>query len=99
LYAGFGIPILEAMQRGISIACSNAASIPEVTGEAALMFNSLAEDEIAKSIEILMKSPGVRHELICKGYANVTKYSWISTAEKTLEIYNNAIQKGRFTGG
>ena len=63
-----------------------------------MRFNPLSEEEIAKSIEMLTENPGLRQELICKGYANVTKFSWISTAEKTLEIYKSAIQKGRVTG-
>ncbi len=47
LYEGFGLPVLEAMARGVPVACSDASSLPEVAGDAALLFDPRDERAIA----------------------------------------------------
>lgn len=91
LYEGFGIPVLEAMAAGTSVACSNAASLPEVAGDAALLFDPLKVDEIAMTIRRLINEPDLRAALVRKGYQNVARFSWKTTAEKTLRVYKTLI--------
>jgi len=86
LYEGFGIPVLEAMAAGVPVVCSNAASLPEVAVEAALLFDPLAVDELAVTIRRLIDDPNLRAELVRMGYKNVSRFSWETTAEKTLQV-------------
>ncbi|MBE3145219.1 MAG: glycosyltransferase family 4 protein [Planctomycetes bacterium] len=98
LYEGFGIPVLEAMAAGVPVACSNAASLPEVAGEAALLFDPLAVDEIAMTIRRLINEPNLRAELVRIGYQNVARFSWKTTAEKTLQVYETLIHSKKYAG-
>lgn len=67
LYEGFGIPLLEAMQAGIPVACSHVTSLPEIGGDAVLYFNPQSAHEISRAIEALEFNDLLRNELIQKG--------------------------------
>lgn len=67
LYEGFGMPIMEAMNAGIPVACSNTASLPEIAGEAALLFNPLDPDEMAAALLRLGTDEALRAALIDAG--------------------------------
>lgn len=90
-YEGFGLPVLEAQQAGVPVLCSNAASLPEVAGEAAVYFDPLSVDEIAKGIGQAANDSGLREKLKQKGQENVGRFSWETTARKTLEVYEKAL--------
>ncbi len=69
LAEGFGIPVLEAMQRSVPVACSGTSSLPEVAGDAALLFDPLDEGAIANAIAELMGDGGLRERLARRGGA------------------------------
>src|SRR5207344_3119255 len=63
LYEGFGLPVLEAMARGVPVACSNSSSLPEVAGDAALLFDPRDVGEIASAMERLLDEPQLAERL------------------------------------
>ena len=92
---GFGLPILEAMACGTPVAASNAASIPEVAGDAALLFDPTDISDIASSIETLWNNQQLRRELVERGYKRCAELTWKRSAEKTLEVYREAKEVGK----
>jgi glycosyltransferase involved in cell wall biosynthesis len=95
LMEGFGLPILEAMQRSVPVACSNVSSLPEVAGSAALYFNPFSVEEIARAIERLIRDRGLADELVRRGLERCRLFTWEETARRTLAIYRQAIAGSR----
>jgi len=91
LCEGFGLPPLEAMARGVPIACSNAACLPEILGEAAIYFNPLDIDDMAEKMRSILSNDEIKKELVRRGFEQVKKYSWEKMARETLKIYKNVL--------
>lgn len=83
-YEGFGLPPLEAMSCGCPTVVSNAASMPEVCGDASLYFNPSNDDEIAAAIEKAVAHP---QRLIEMGLERVKQFNWKETAERHMRIF------------
>jgi glycosyltransferase involved in cell wall biosynthesis len=91
LYEGFGLPVLEAMARGVPVACSNASSLPEVAGGAALLFDPREESAIADAIRRLLCDDALRERLRRLGLEQASRFTWQRTARLTLESYARAL--------
>jgi glycosyltransferase involved in cell wall biosynthesis len=91
LYEGFGLPVLEAMARGVPAACSDASSLPEVAGDAALLFDPHDETAIAEALRRLLDDDALREQLCARGLARVTEFTWERTARLTLASYRRAL--------
>ncbi len=87
LYEGFGLPPLEAMERGVAVICSNSTCLPEILGDGAFFVDTKKELEISEAILKITSDESLRETLISKGYRQVEKYSWEKMARETLEIY------------
>jgi glycosyltransferase involved in cell wall biosynthesis len=91
LAEGFGLPVLEAMARGLPVACSNATSLPEVGGEAALYFDPLDVPAMTGAIERLLVDDELRRQLAAAGRRQAARFTWQKTAEGTLRSYERAL--------
>ncbi|MCM8819713.1 MAG: glycosyltransferase family 4 protein [Candidatus Omnitrophica bacterium] len=89
LFEGFGIPPLEAMACGCPCVVSNVASLPEVCGDAAYYVNPYDVKDIADGIEKVLTDENLRDDLIKKGFENVKRFSWESSARKIIEIIDS----------
>jgi glycosyltransferase involved in cell wall biosynthesis len=87
---GFGIPVLEAMRRGVPVACSNASALPEVAGDAALYFDPYSVRGIAEALGELIGDPLVGERLAALGRERERGFTWEQTASATLESYARA---------
>lgn len=90
-YEGFGLPVIEAQNRGVPVICSNAASLPEVAGQGALLFAPDDEECLVSHMTQVALSDNLRRELVSRGRENVIRYSWLRTAEETLRVYHLAL--------
>jgi glycosyltransferase involved in cell wall biosynthesis len=97
LYEGFGLPVLEAMTRGVPVACSNRGALAEVADDAALTFDPERPRDIAAAVDRLLFDPGERERLSRAGAVNAARYSWAETARKTLITYESALTYSRST--
>jgi len=84
LYEGFGQPPLEAMACGCPVACSNAASLPEVVGDAARLFDPGSREEIVDAIEDVLANAD---EWRRRGIERAAGFSWDETARLHEEVY------------
>jgi glycosyltransferase involved in cell wall biosynthesis len=86
-FEGFGLPPLEAMQCGAPVIAGNRTSLPEVIGEAGLLFDPFEREALAAAIGRLIDDRGLRDELRSRGLERARLFSWRETARLTLEVY------------
>ena len=93
VYEGFGIPPLEAMTWGCPVVCANAASLPEVVGDAAELVDPMDESSIANGILRVLTDHEYAQQLIEKGRAQARKFSWDRSAEQLFAVCKEVLEK------
>lgn len=91
LYEGFGLPPLEAMACGTPVIASKATAMPEVIGDAGLMFEPAEPEDIARAIMKIHADRQLRDSLAARGLERAKSFTWRKTAEKTLELYRKLL--------
>jgi glycosyltransferase involved in cell wall biosynthesis len=89
LYEGFGFPVAQAMAAGAPVITSNVSSLPEITGDAALLIDPRSVAEIRDALERLLLSPDLRTQLSARGRERARRYRWEDCASQTLAFFRN----------
>jgi glycosyltransferase involved in cell wall biosynthesis len=90
LYEGFGLPVLEAMACGTPVIASDAASLPEVGGKAAVLVPALDTDRLAREMERVLNDPTLHTEMRAAGRIQASRFSWRWLADQTAASYRRA---------
>ena len=88
-YEGFGLPLVEAMQCGLPIVASSRAAIPEIVGDAGLIFDLEARDGFRTHLCTLLENDRMREALASKARARAGAFNWRETALRTLSVYES----------
>ena len=91
LYEGFGLPVLEAMGCGCPVICSNASSLPEVAGEAAVLVDPRRTDQLTQELTRVLESAELQLSLRERALARSKEFVWERTAKQTVAVYERAV--------
>jgi glycosyltransferase involved in cell wall biosynthesis len=86
-YEGFGFPPVEAMAAGCPVACARAGSLPEVVGDAALLFDPEDVDDIAGALDRVVADDGLRSRLVDAGTARAAQFTWERAGQEAVDGY------------
>jgi glycosyltransferase involved in cell wall biosynthesis len=88
---GFGMPVLDAMARGVPVLTSNVSAMPEIAGEAALLVNPLEVESIADGLRRLTESQALRDTYASAGIARANEFTWEKSVEATWTVYQELL--------
>ncbi len=92
VYEGFGLPVLEAMACGCPVVCSNAGSLPEVAGNAALLADPHDHEGLARAVDTALHDSQARERMVRQGLDRAAGFTWQAAAEQTLAVMRQAVE-------
>jgi glycosyltransferase involved in cell wall biosynthesis len=93
LYEGFGLPVLEAMACGCPVVASRSSAIPEVVGDAGLLFDPMNVEEMAGNIQMVLDDLGLRQKMARQGLDRAQLFSWEGAARKVMGLYRSLLEQ------
>ena len=94
LQEGFGFPALEAMSLGTPVVASNTSCLPEVLGDGALLIDPTDVKGLMAAADAVLTRPELRQDLVAKGRARASRYTWERCADLTIDVYREALAAG-----
>ncbi len=91
IYEGFGLPVLEAMASGTPVITSRTSSLPELTGQAAVLIDPFNVIDISEALGQVLNSRPLQQKLKDRGLLRAKELSWQKTAQQTLEVFKNSV--------
>jgi alpha-1,3-rhamnosyl/mannosyltransferase len=91
LYEGFGLPVLEAMQSGVPVVCSDRASLPEVAGEAALLVNPDDMESMTQAFLTVLGDESEIYKLVERAKVQANRFDWGCCVSDTIEFYRELL--------
>lgn len=91
LYEGFGLPVLEAMACGVPVITSNTSSLPEVAGQAALLIDPYAVEQLAAAMQRVLSESALAEDLRRRGLEQASQFTWERTARETVAVYESVL--------
>jgi glycosyltransferase involved in cell wall biosynthesis len=88
---GFGLPVLEAMARGVPVTCSDRTALPEVAGDAALQVDPDDGEAVTAALARLIADEALRRDLAARGRERAARFTWEATAEATMVSYRRTV--------
>jgi glycosyltransferase involved in cell wall biosynthesis len=92
-FEGFGLPVVEAMQCGVPVIAGNRTSLPEVIGDAGVLFDPFDTQSLVRALETMIDDSQYREGLRSKGLKRAATFNWKTTARLTLEVYERAAKR------
>jgi glycosyltransferase involved in cell wall biosynthesis len=93
LVEGFGLPLLEAMACGTPVVCADASSLPEVAGKAAVLFDPLDEEAMAKAMAKVLENESLRADMVQQGLERSRHFTWEKSAAATTAVIHMATKR------
>lgn len=94
-FEGFGLPPLEAMACGCPVVCSDSSSLPEVCGDAAMLFPPRDTGALAEALRAVLDDGALRDRLRDAGLRQASRFSWDIAARRTSEVYRAVLARNR----